>query len=33
MLRDNLTQSVEDYLKAIYDLILDQERAFINQIF
>ena len=32
MLRDNLTQSVEDYLKAIYDLTLDQERASTNQI-
>ncbi len=32
MLRDNLTQSVEDYLKAIYDLTLDQGRASTSQI-
>lgn len=32
MLRDNLTQSVEDYLKAIYDLTLDHGRASTNQI-
>lgn len=32
MLRDNLTQSVEDYLKAIYDLTLFEQRATTNQI-
>jgi len=32
MLRDNLTQSIEDYLKAIYDLTLFDQRATTNQI-
>jgi DtxR family Mn-dependent transcriptional regulator len=32
MLRENLTQSIEDYLKAIYELTLDQERASTNEI-
>jgi DtxR family Mn-dependent transcriptional regulator len=32
MTRDNLTQSIEDYLKAIYELTLAQERAATNQI-
>jgi DtxR family Mn-dependent transcriptional regulator len=32
MLRDNLTQSIEDYLKAIYDLTLFEQRATTNQI-
>lgn len=31
-MRENLTQSTEDYLKAIYDLTLDGERATTNQI-
>jgi DtxR family Mn-dependent transcriptional regulator len=32
MLRDNLTQSIEDYLKAIYDLTVFDQRATTNQI-
>ncbi|MGW8251831.1 MAG: metal-dependent transcriptional regulator [Anaerolineales bacterium] len=32
MLRENLTQSIEDYLKAIYELTLNQGRASTNQI-
>ena len=32
MTRDNLTPSIEDYLKVIYDLTLAQERASTNQI-
>jgi DtxR family Mn-dependent transcriptional regulator len=32
MLRDNLTQSIEDYLKAIYDLTMFDHRATTNQI-
>lgn len=32
MLREKLTQSIEDYLKAIYELTLDQERASTNEI-
>ena len=32
MLRDNLTQSIEDYLKTIYDLTLFDPRATTNQI-
>ena len=32
MLRDNLTQSIEDYLKTIYDLTLFDHRATTNQI-
>ena len=32
MLRDNLTQSIEDYLKAIFELTRTQERASTNQI-
>lgn len=32
MARDNLTQSIEDYLKVIYELTLAQERAATNQI-
>lgn len=32
MLRDNLTQSVEDYLKTIYDITLFGQRATTNQI-
>jgi Mn-dependent DtxR family transcriptional regulator len=32
MLRENLTQSIEDYLKAIYELTLHQGRASTNQI-
>ena len=31
-MRENLTQSTEDYLKAIYDLTLNGERATTNQI-
>jgi DtxR family Mn-dependent transcriptional regulator len=32
MLRDNLTQSIEDYLKVIFELTLAQDRASTNQI-
>jgi DtxR family Mn-dependent transcriptional regulator len=32
MRRDHLTQSIEDYLKVIYELTLAQERATTNQI-
>ena len=32
MLRENLTQSVEDYLKTIFDITLFNERATTNQI-
>lgn len=32
MTRDNLTQSIEDYLKVIYELTLAEERAATNQI-
>lgn len=32
MLRENLTQSIEDYLKAIYELTLHQRRASTNEI-
>jgi DtxR family Mn-dependent transcriptional regulator len=32
MLRDNLTQSIEDYLKAIYEITLFDRRATTNQI-
>jgi DtxR family transcriptional regulator, Mn-dependent transcriptional regulator len=32
MIRDNLTHAVEDYLKTIYDLTRDGERASTNQI-
>lgn len=32
MTRDNLTQSIEDYLKVIYELTLAEERATTNEI-
>jgi DtxR family transcriptional regulator, Mn-dependent transcriptional regulator len=32
MMRENLTQSIEDYLKSIYELTLAEERASTNQI-